>query len=218
MNHAPKFIAFAICALLAPLPGAGPSSARAQRKAAGGGRVVPCDAEAYVNDPDPRRLNVRSGPGGNYPVVGNLPNQDVDGISVHLTGSQGDWVRIDRAAEQGGDQERVLFRGEGWVHAPLLGVDGVGGLGGGGSPLYREPVARGRVLIRVLVDGGGAKVRGCRGRWMYVEHKGVKGWAAPARSARTRSRTVAEGRVNPHADASPRNEDHTSAAASLRRR
>ena len=177
MNHTTKLIAFALCAGLAALPVTGPSFARAQRQA-GGGRVVPCDAEAYVNDPDPRGMNVRSGPGGNYRIVGNLPNQDVDGISVHLTGSQGDWVRIDRATEQGGDPERVLFKGEGWVHAPLLAVDGVGGLGGG-SPLYREPAAKGRVLIRVPVDGGGAKVRGCRGRWMYVEHKGVKGWAAP---------------------------------------
>lgn len=173
MSHTTKIIAFAICAGLALLHGAAGGSTHARRKT-GGGRIIPCDAQAYVNDPDPRGMNVRSGPGSNYPVVGNLPNQDVDGIGVHLTGSQGDWVRIDLAVEQGGDPARELFKGEGWVYAPLLGVDGVGGLGGG-SPLYREPAAKGRVLVRVPVDGGGATVRGCRGRWMYVEHKGVRG-------------------------------------------
>lgn len=177
MSCTAKIIAFVLCAGLAILPSAGAGSAHAQRKAGGGGTVA-CDAEAYGNDPDPRGMNVRSGPGGHYQVVGNLPNQDVDGILVHLTGSQGEWVRIDRAVEQGGDTERVLFKGVGWVHGPLLGVDGVGGLDGG-SPLYREPVAKGRVLARVPVDGGGATVRGCRGRWMYVEREGVKGWAAP---------------------------------------
>jgi uncharacterized protein YraI len=177
MRYTSKIIAFAICAGLATFSPVGAGSVLTQRKA-GTARVSPCDAEAYVNDPDPRGMNVRSGPGSEYPVIGNLPNQDVDGIGVHLTGSRGDWVRIDRAVEQGGYQERVLFKGEGWVFGPLLNVDGVGGLGDG-SPLFREPVAKGRVLIRVPVDGGGATVRGCRGRWLYVEHKGVKGWAAP---------------------------------------
>jgi hypothetical protein len=27
--------------------------------------------------------------------------------------------------------------------------------------------------------GEGGTVRGCRGKWMYVEHRKVKGWAAP---------------------------------------
>lgn len=178
MSYTSRIIAFAVCAGLATLPPAGAGSVHSQRDA-GAAKVTPCDAEAYVNDPDPRGMNVRSGPGSEHAVIGNLPNQDVNGIGVHLTGSRGDWVRIDRAVEQGGDTERVLFKGAGWVYAPLLGVDGVGGLGGGGSPLYREPAAKGRVLVRVPVDGGGARVWGCRGRWMYVEHKGVKGWAAP---------------------------------------
>jgi SH3-like domain-containing protein len=123
-------------------------------------------------------MNVRSGPGSSYKVVGNLPNQDVDGIVVHITGSSGDWVRIDRADQQGGDEERKLFGGEGWVHGPLLGVDGVG-WESGGTRLYREPSRKSRVLARMQAGGEGGTVRGCRGKWMYVEHKKVRGWAAP---------------------------------------
>lgn len=146
----------------------------------GGGAqaVTPCDVRAYVNDPDPRGMNVRSGPGADFKVVGNLPNQQAEGVEVHITGSRGDWVRIDRAVEQGGETERVFFRGEGWVYAPLLGVDGVGGLEPPGTPLYRGPARSGRVLARLPVEGG-AKVRGCRGRWTEVEYKGVRGWAPP---------------------------------------
>ena len=74
--------------------------------------VVPCDIAAYVVDKDPAGLNVRSGPGSTFNVVGNLPNRKVDGgIGVHITGSSGDWFRIDEAFEEGGEEERVFFKG-----------------------------------------------------------------------------------------------------------
>lgn len=170
-----RIVVLAFCVSLAFLPAGGAATAGAQ----GAAGVVPCDAEAYVNDPDPRGMNVRSGPGNTQRVVGNLPNQNVEGIVVHIDGSKGDWVRISRATEVGGEQERVLFKGEGWVYGPLLGVNGVGGLEGG-TPLYRQPAKRGRVLTRIPADGEGPTfIRGCRGRWVYVEHRKVKGWAAP---------------------------------------
>lgn len=90
----------------------------------GGDIVTNCDVHAYVIDPDPKGMNVRSGPGSTYKIIGNLPKQDVEGIGVHITGSKGDWVRIDLAVEEGGEQERTLFKGEGWLYGPLLGVDG----------------------------------------------------------------------------------------------
>ena len=160
------------------LPSEGAAPRGAQRKASVAG-VVPCDVQAYVNDPDPRGMNVRSGLGDTYKVVGNLPNQDVNGIVVHINGSQGDWVRINRATEWGGERDRILFKGEGWVYGPLLGVNGVGWLEGG-TPLYGKLSAKGRVLTKVPPDDEGpTTIRGCRGRWMYVEHRQVKGWAAP---------------------------------------
>ena len=152
------------------------SGATVQRRPAG---VVACDVRAYVNDPDPKGLNVRSGPGTNYPVIGNLPNQGNDGIEVHINGSSGDWVRIDRAVEQGGDEGRNFFRGEGWVYGPALGVDGVGGFDPPGTPLYQGTTKRANVVARLPVEGGGAKVRGCMRDWTHVEYKGKRGWAAP---------------------------------------
>lgn len=173
------FIVLALCGSLTLMParGATPQGARVKTGVAG---VAPCDVADYLNDPDPRGTNVRSGPGNTFGVVGNLPSQNVEGVVVQISGSKGDWLRIVRAVEVGGaEAERTLFAGEGWVYGPLLGVDGVGWLAGG-TPLYREPAKRGRVLTRIPADGPGPTViRGCRGRWVYVEHRKVKGWAAP---------------------------------------
>lgn len=165
-----------VCACAAAFPGGGASAYR--RPQATANAVTPCDAEAVVNDPDPRGMNVRSGPGSTFKVIGNLPNADVNGIGVHITGAQGDWVRIDRADEQGGDPaDRTFFKGVGWVYGPLLFVDGVGGLEGG-TKLYQEPSTKSRVVARMPADSGAA-VRGCRGKWLYLEYKKQRGWAAP---------------------------------------
>jgi len=141
----------------------------------GGHIITPCDVDAYVIDRDPNGMNVRSGPGSTYKIIGNLPNQDVNGISVHITGSQGDWMRVDIAVEEGGDEDRTFFKGEGWLYGPLLGVDGIGG----GTKLYRQPSSRSGAIGNLPGGGDGATVRGCQGKWMYVEYRKLKGWAAP---------------------------------------
>lgn len=179
MRFSPKFIGlliFAVCVLFAAAAAQGGASSAAQRRPAEE-RVVPCDVKAYVNDPDPKGLNVRAGPGMQHPVVGNLPDQQAEGIEVHITGSAGDWVRIDSATEQGGDGERSFFKGVGWVFAPELAVDGVGGLPSG-TPLYRGPAKTGGVVSHLPVEAG-ARVRGCSGRWTQIEYKGRRLWAAP---------------------------------------
>lgn len=165
-----------LCAFLVVMPPSRPSSARAQEERKAAAAVTPCDLSAYVVDQDPNGLNVRSGPGATFKVIGNLPNQGVEGIGVHISGGSGEWVRIDRATEQGGDEERTLFSGEGWVYGPLLGTDGVGGIEGG-TPIYKEPSKKSRVIARMSAGAEGASVRGCKGEWMYVEHKKLKGWA-----------------------------------------
>lgn len=164
-------LALLACAALFRPSAGGASTAEPQRASAGA--VTPCDADAYLTDDDPRGTNVRSGPGSDFKIVGVLKNQEAEGVGVHITGSKGSWVRIDRAEDTGRGHE--LFKGEGWVFASLLGVDGQGGFNGG-TPLYRGPSKRGRVVTRVPVEGYGAKVLGCRGRWLYVDYRGVKGW------------------------------------------
>src|SRR5829696_8647999 len=98
-----------LCAGLALSAASGVAPAYAPGRA-GGEATTRCDVKAYVVDRDPKGMNVRSGPGGAHKVVGNLPNAEVEGIRVHITGSQGDWVRIDLAVEEGGEQERTFFK------------------------------------------------------------------------------------------------------------
>lgn len=167
-------IAPSLCADLVNFVASGTSPTDPPRQTASKA-ITRCDVEAYVIDRDPKGMNVRSGPGSTHKVIGNLPNQDVEGIGVHINGALGDWVRIDLAVEEGGEQERTFFKGEGWLYGPLLGVDGVGG----GTRLYQAPTERSRVVAKLPGGGAGATVRGCRGKWMYVEHNKIRGWAAP---------------------------------------
>lgn len=178
MRFVTLLIALSLCVGLALFSSSGAAPAYPQGRPGSKATTTRCDVKAYVIDRDPEGMNVRSGPGSTYRVIGNLPNQGVEGIGVHIIGSQGDWVRIDLAVEQGGEPERTFFKGEGWVYGPLLEVDGVGGIEGG-TKLYQAPTERSRVLGRMVAGGEGATVRGCQGKWMYVEHKKVRGWAAP---------------------------------------
>ncbi len=138
--------------------------------------IVPCDVSAYVIDQDPKGLNVRSGPGGTFAVIGNLPNKDT-GVGVHITGSNGEWVQIDLGFEQGTEKEQTLFKGVGWVYGPLLGLTGTA-QSGGGTALYQQAELKGRVIKRVP-GGEDVTVHGCRAGWLFVEYKKTKGWAAP---------------------------------------
>jgi SH3-like domain-containing protein len=167
---------FIVCAILVLLP-IGDTSAQ-RHDQTGRGAIVPCDAQAYVSDRDPGGLNVRSMPTQTNRVIGNIPHQGVEGVRVHITGASGEWVRIDRAVEEGVDQGRTFFQGEGWVYARLLGVSGMA-INGGGTNLYTDTTRRSRVITRIPGGDDNVIVRGCRGRWMYVEYNHRRGWAAP---------------------------------------
>jgi SH3-like domain-containing protein len=139
--------------------------------------ITRCDVKAYVIDQDPHGMNVRSAPSNTAKVIGNLPTVKAEGVEVHITGSSGDWVRIDRAQEQGTDDGRILFKGAGWVYAPLLAVDGVGGIEGG-TKIYGTPSTKSPILARMDAGGDGATLRGCQGKWTYIKYRKVLGWAA----------------------------------------
>jgi SH3-like domain-containing protein len=163
---------FILCALLVLLPFGDTSASR--RGQTGRVTIVPCDVEAYLIEGG---LNVRSGPGKTYKAIRNL-NQKVEGMRVHITGASGEWVRIDRAVEEGGDPDRTFFHGAGWVYAPLLGVSGMA-ITEGGTNLYQDTTKKSRVIIRVPGGDDFVIVRGCHGQWMYVEYKKKRGWGAP---------------------------------------
>lgn len=166
-----------LVSLLVGFAGSEVETSAYEEVAQGGYMIVPCDAAAYVIDHDPNGLNVRSGPGKNYAVIGNLPNKADTGVGLHITGSSGDWVRIDSGVEEGTEQEQTLFKGVGWVYAPLLGLTGIA-QSKGATLLYREASQKSGVVKRVP-GGDDVNVWGCRGEWLYVEYKKVKGWAAP---------------------------------------
>jgi SH3-like domain-containing protein len=177
MRSASVVIAFILCACLDLLTSTAKTGAYLSSPKVVD-RFIPCNVEAYVVDKDPNGLKVRSGPKKTHKIIGNLPNQENEGIVVHITGSSGEWVRIDHAVEVGGEQDRFVFKGEGWVYAKLLGVEGIA-ISNGGTNLYREPMEKSRVLIKVPGGDDAVVIRGCRGKWMYVEYRKVRGWAAP---------------------------------------
>lgn len=177
MRSAAIAIALILCACLAVLTPMVDTSAY-PRNPNSAGPIVPCNVEAYVVDKDPHGLNVRSAPNKTSKIVGNLPDQEAEGIVVHITGSSGEWVRIDNAVEAGAEHNRLFFKGEGWVSARLLGVEGMA-ISNGGTNLYKESTEKSRILIKVPGGDDAIVIRGCRGEWMYVEYKKVSGWAAP---------------------------------------
>jgi SH3-like domain-containing protein len=135
--------------------------------AAGHPVVEVCSFRAYVNDPDPKGLNVRVGPSSTDSVIGVIREPDVD---VRVTAARGSWLRISRAESVEGS---ILFQGEGWVYAPLTAV-----------------TSRYRVTLRTLPDAGSpavavmpaeeeGKILGCKGEWVKVRFRGKEGWMAP---------------------------------------
>lgn len=176
MRFAP-LLAILLLALLFSISLSGVETLAHQQVAQDGYPVISCDVDAYVTDQDPSGLNVRSGPGKSFAVVGNLPYKQDTGVSVHITGSSGDWVRIDSGVEEGSDEEHTFFSGVGWVYAPLLGLSGIAQVKGA-TLLYRGASLKSGVVQQVP-GGDDVTVRGCRGKWLQVEYKKVRGWAAP---------------------------------------
>lgn len=167
-----------LASLLVGIAGSEVKTSDYQQFPLGGSTIAPCDVDAYVIDQDPNGLNVRSGPGKSYAVIGNLPYKQDTGVSVHITGSSAEWVQIDLGVEEGGEEDQTFFKGVGWVYGPLLGLTGIAHQPEGSTPLYREASQKSGVVKRVP-GGDDVKVWGCRGKWLHVEYNKVKGWAAP---------------------------------------
>jgi uncharacterized protein YraI len=171
----------ATCILFSITLATGPSVAPAQ--AAGPApQVVACDATVFVSDDDPAGLNVRAGPGTGAAVIARLR----EATWVHVSGSDGAWMRIDRAIIDDGEgaEGRVEFSGEGWVYGPLLGVEGAGGDDGEGTSVRAGPSADAGKVGLIQPDDGEATVQGCRGQWLQLEHRSyanpgtvVRGWS-----------------------------------------
>ncbi len=131
-----------------------------------------CQISAFVIDKDPKGLNVRSGPGTNYKIIGNLPTTQV-GVIVDLAASQGKWVQLTKAESP----EKVEFQGTGWVSSQLLGTS-TRSYGTDGVSVYSSANPQSSVIGRIPPETG-VKLLGCDQEWAMVEYEGLKGWIEP---------------------------------------
>ena len=128
--------------------------------------VVACDTAAYVVDPDPKGLNVRSGPGKGFGVTAVLPTRQAEPmvkVNVEISGYSAGWLRISQARDYEG---RPLLKKPGWVHASMLATSTRTGPQQKVSLLQR-PDARAAVAARIpeLSQVG---LISCRGPWLEV--------------------------------------------------
>jgi SH3-like domain-containing protein len=173
----------AVAAVLAACVAAPVAVPRAARPLPAAQRVeaarTRCDFHAYVVDADPAGLNVRSGPGKQFAVIGNLPPHEYS-VEVRVTGATGQWLRIEGGEKQ--DTGEVVFRGAGWVFGPMLATQtkNYSGL----DPeeprvkVFKQPSLRAAVVTR-LPNETEVNLIGCKGRWAQVRHKNLEGWLDP---------------------------------------
>jgi hypothetical protein len=146
--------------------------------------VVACMMSAVSTDKDPKGLNVRAGPGTDYPVIGRIPppkdfpSQVPKDFPAHvqITGSKDGWFRINRASQQHYDETwTTVFEGKGWVSGRLLGILGLYEL-----RLHSEPSMSAPVVAEFFHNGpngewGGPdsikvdRLNDCRGFWVESE-------------------------------------------------
>ncbi len=137
--------------------------------------VTACQTAAYVIDPDPKGLNVRSGPGSQNKLLATLPTVQAEPavkVDVQVTGFSQGWLRISQAYDL---YRKPLLKQAGWVHAPLLGTSTRT------SPnrkvsLYSSPGAK---AVAQIPDLSQVSILSCKGNWLEVKHGNHKGWLRP---------------------------------------
>lgn len=128
-----------------------------------------CQIRAYVIDKDPQGLNVRSGPGNDSKIIGNLPTNTI-GVIVNVSGSQGDWVQLSKAQSPG----KIEFEGSGWVYSQLLGTS-TRGYDTKSVAVYDNPSTQSSEIGRIP-SARSTKLLSCNQSWALVEYQGLKGW------------------------------------------
>ncbi|SOC13976.1 hypothetical protein SAMN05877809_10748 [Rhodobacter sp. JA431] len=162
--------------------------------AAAAGPLHVCSLNAWTTDPDPAGLNVRTGPGTQYPIIAVLPpvqrygRQMTLGTEVSITGAKDGWMRIEAAwfddYGMGGDDHapvQQLFSGEGWVSGRLV------SLLLNRDRLFAEPSRAAPVVALFDEIGMGpdavevTRLRDCLGDFVKIEGnyagQKVAGWA-----------------------------------------
>ena len=139
---------------------------------ASGGPYRSCSIGAYVIDQDAKGMNIRAAPSTSARVV-----KVVDGPSAGTTlirGFQDGWFRISEIAAA--EEDAVMFKGDGWVHASRLHVD----VAAADPNLWEGPTRRSKLLKRLTGDQEGVTLLACSGNWAEIEVHGLRGWLSPA--------------------------------------
>lgn len=128
----------------------------------------PCQISAYVIDPDPKGVNIRSAPNSNAKIIGKLPK--VLSTIVDISGAQGNWVQITKADSAG----KIAFSGKGWVYASLLGTS-TRGYGSKGVEVYASASDRSSVIGKIP-HSTNTTLLSCDGFWAKVSYQQTQGW------------------------------------------
>ncbi|HEX3407225.1 MAG TPA: hypothetical protein VHS81_08310 [Caulobacteraceae bacterium] len=139
--------------------------------------VKRCNATLDIADQDPAGLNVRASPGG--PIITAVKAQG-RWVEVDVTGQDGAWARIDTARleadENDNPDEKVLWKGVGWVAFSKLGVSEFDSR----ARFRAEPNEHGKLVLSLesYVDKteDAQAILGCDGDWLKVRIKGLDGW------------------------------------------
>nr|WP_240049151.1 SH3 domain-containing protein [Parerythrobacter lutipelagi] len=154
------------------------SAAASAHKVEGTRAVPPTSFEAcngiylYSADKDPAGLNIRSGPGTQYKVLGRTNWQHLKMTEFKVLGSQDGWFKVLPNAEWNYRTQKLEplagYAGEGWVSAKMLEMTYYEG---DEFDLHAVPGSKDKQhFIRELEVSGPQKLASCKGRWVQIEH------------------------------------------------
>ena len=138
--------------------------------------ISKCALNGYVNDPDPKGTNLRSGPSVTAPVIGHLPPQHDDadaqtkiGAEFAIIGSKDGWLQIENATDGPFNKDPTYrFKGPAWISGALVDFTI------GSERLHTAPSYTSPVVAKLLYGGDGPdsfdvkRVYGCSGNFADI--------------------------------------------------
>lgn len=140
--------------------------------------AIKCNVKAYryglAND-ELKTSNIRVAPDKNSEIVKKVATKDEVVYSISGNDSNG-WFEISKIETIGGDEDKTLFEGSGWVHSSLLSLS----VGNGDPKLWSAPNKKRRVLKKLVPDESEARPIACQGDWMKIRSGKQIGWLSSA--------------------------------------
>jgi SH3-like domain-containing protein len=130
---------------------------------------VSCSVDAYVFDIHPNGINVRSGAGKNFDLLGQI-KPDANGVIVKVVASNEPWLKIENAERIEGESP---FSGSGWVFSSQLAMNTRMK-----TSLYSRSDTKSKVLASLPADEEVTLVA-CKADWAKVRYGQYQGWLKP---------------------------------------